>query len=118
MQCDMIFASAESRFGFPGTQPYLLLHNNYSDFFQEIKLGTIPGAGGTQRLTKAIGKQKVRTPFAFSISTNLKIEEKWLLVLSRIRSTNRLGDGDDINRHAHYGSRNGAFWGSESHLAP
>ncbi|WP_010097792.1 enoyl-CoA hydratase/isomerase family protein [Ornithinibacillus scapharcae] len=41
LHCDLIIAADDARFGFP-----------------EVKLGVMPGAGGTQFLTKALGTKK------------------------------------------------------------
>ncbi|KAF2645840.1 enoyl-CoA hydratase [Massarina eburnea CBS 473.64] len=63
LMCDMIFAAEDARFGFP-----------------EIKLGTLPGAGGTQRLARAMGRQKAMEIVLTGSPTTALVMERFGIV--------------------------------------
>jgi len=74
MQCDMIVAAENARFGQP-----------------EIKLGVIPGYGGTQRLTRALGKAKAMDLILTGRMINAE-EADALGLVSRVVATETLMD--------------------------
>ncbi|HEY3542765.1 MAG TPA: enoyl-CoA hydratase-related protein [Gaiellaceae bacterium] len=78
MLCDLVVASESARFGQP-----------------EINLGVLPGAGGTQRLTRAVGKAlamdmiltgrtlTAREALAYGLVARVVARESWLVEAKR-----------------------------------
>lgn len=72
LMCDILIASDDAKIGLP-----------------EIKLGLIPGSGGTQRLPAAIGKSKAMEMILTGEPINATDALKWGLI-SQIHSKDKL----------------------------
>ncbi|KAF8849267.1 ClpP/crotonase [Acephala macrosclerotiorum] len=72
MMCDILYAADDAKFGLP-----------------ELSVGTIPGAGGTQRLARIVGKQKAMDMILTSSTVSGKELERLGLV-ARAFPLNRL----------------------------
>ena len=76
MMADILYCSTSANFGQP-----------------EIKLGTIPGAGGSQRLTRAIGKSKAMELILTGDFFSGKQAEQWGLAAKCFESAQECVDG-------------------------
>jgi enoyl-CoA hydratase len=72
MMCDILYCTKTATFGQP-----------------EIKLGTIPGAGGSQRLTRAIGKSKAMELILTGKNFSGEEAEKWGLAAKAFDGGNK-----------------------------
>ncbi len=79
MSCDFIIAGDEAKFSQP-----------------EIKIGTIPGAGGTQRLTRAIGKSKAMMMVLTGEMIDAKTAYEWGLVAKVVPSATLLQETFEV----------------------
>ena len=81
MSCDLIIAGDEAKFSQP-----------------EIKIGTIPGAGGTQRLTRAIGKSKAMMMVLTGDMIDARTACEWGLVAKVVPSCALLQETFELAR--------------------
>jgi enoyl-CoA hydratase len=81
LACDMIVADREARFGLP-----------------EVTLGIIPGGGGTQRLTRAIGKQRAMEYALTGRRFDAEMAAAWGLVNKTSRKGAWLDDAIELAR--------------------
>ena len=72
MMCDIMYCTKTANFGQP-----------------EIKLGIIPGAGGSQRLTKAIGKSKAMELILTGNNFSGEQAEQWGLAAKAVDGSNK-----------------------------